>query len=464
MNAPLHRRAARATASARASGADRCAGHAAAALAAAALAACGSGQTGLLAVELTTAPGSTVLDGVAKLRLTVTEPRTVAEATRNGAGGFDIVLDVDASGLAGSLIVEGFDGAGDLVACGQSPPFPVAAINARLVVYMAPPLSIAPAPRLLTPRRGDVTGAALDYGAIFAGGVDADGAPSDAIAIYNAYDHTLVAGKPMPAPRERLQLGIGTNGAVFLYGGLDANHDATGTFLRFDTTVAPNGAYSNLGEQAGLPRAGETAVPVGANHFLVTGTPPLEILNNLVNPRTDVPSLPPVAVTVIDTERKPVVVFAGPDGVVRFRDNRFDVLSDRIQRVDHGITALPGGRVLVVGGAPKGGPLDAEALLINAATGELTPIATLLATPRARPGVAATRRHIVVSGGLDANGAPIPDAEVFDATTLAPAGVIPALPRIAPFAFALTDDQILIGGGIEPSDTLELFTPPPPPP
>ena len=67
------------------------------------------------------------------------------------------------------------------MACGQSPPFPVAAINAHIVVYVASPLSVALAPVGLGAARSEVSGTGLDYGVVLAGGRDAAGAPSTAI-------------------------------------------------------------------------------------------------------------------------------------------------------------------------------------------------------------------------------------------------------------------------------------------
>src|SRR5207244_5019841 len=95
---------------------------------------------------------STVLDGVQRLRVTITDPLTVVEANR-GASGFDLALDVDASGGPGTLIVEGFDDGSALIATGASPPFAVAAIDARIVVYMAAPFSIEPSPSPLPAAR-----------------------------------------------------------------------------------------------------------------------------------------------------------------------------------------------------------------------------------------------------------------------------------------------------------------------
>src|SRR5262249_20999677 len=140
----------------------------------AALCAC-SGATGTLVVGLTTERGSHVLDAVQRLRVTVTNPRNVIEATRTSAG-FNILLEFDAAITTGSLIVEGFDGAGTLVACGQSPGFPVNAITAQIAIYMAAPRSIALSPVAL--ELSDVSATPLSYGVVFAGGRDSGGALS----------------------------------------------------------------------------------------------------------------------------------------------------------------------------------------------------------------------------------------------------------------------------------------------
>jgi hypothetical protein len=425
-----------------------------------ALAACGA-RGGLLAVELTTAPGSLVLDEVQTMRLTITEPRTVVEAQRTPGGGFDLALDLEASGVTGSLIIEGFDGNGSLVACGQSPPFAVAAINARIIVYMAPPMSVGLSPRVLSPAHAAVSAAALSYGVAVAGGVDAAGAPSDVVAVYNAYDHTLATGMPMPAPRNDMQL-LGQNALLFLYGGLDPTHTATGTFLRFDTSVAPDGAYTDFGDQATLPRAGETAIAMGIDHFIVTGSPPLEIAANVVTARTDIASLPPVGANVGASDGESTAIFVGPEGIVRFRDGRFDVLSTT-PRLGAAIAALPGGRVVIAGGGPSAGVLDGDAIVVDAATGAVTPRPALLATPRLRPAIAATARHLLITGGAAMDGSPVASAEVFDTANLSPLDSGDVVPRTAPFAFAMPNDQILIVGGADAIESIELFTPPPPP-
>jgi hypothetical protein len=80
-------------------------------------------------VSLVTAPDSTLMDQVQRLRVTLTEPPTVVEAERT-ADGFAIDLEVTAEGITGYIVIEGFDGDDDLVAFGRSGPLPIAAIDA----------------------------------------------------------------------------------------------------------------------------------------------------------------------------------------------------------------------------------------------------------------------------------------------------------------------------------------------
>lgn len=423
-----------------------------------ALCAC-TGTTGTITLELATAPGARVLGGVDRLRLTITNPHQVIEAGRTAAG-FELALDLDASGVTGALIVEGFDAGGSLVACGQSPRFPLAAIDAHIVVYMAPPRSIGLAPIMLDAPRSEISGTALDYGVVLAGGRDPGGAPSTAIAVYNAYDHSLVSGIPLPAPRAGVALGTGNGGGVYLFGGAGPDGKPTGTLWRFDTTVHPSGAYTVLAEQAGFARADQLIVPTGAEHFLITGTPALTLEQGTLAARTDIAALPAVGAAVVAADGTPAAIFAGAE-LVRFRQGAFDTL-DAGGRSNATAATLPDGRVVVIGGGDPAPSRDA--LVIDGATGAVTVIPGTLATARSRPSLAATSRYLVIAGGTDLAGAPVATAEVFDAKTLAPIATLPILARTGAFAVALPTDQILLAGGTPAASELELFTPDPPTP
>jgi len=416
------------------------------------LASC-AGETGTIDLSLTTAPGSTILDGVQHLRVTITDPATVVEADRTAAG-FDLVIDVDATGTAGSLIVEGLDSGGSLVAVGSSPPFPVAAINARIVVYMAAPFTIGPSPAGLPVARTGVASGSLTYGLAIAGGQDLAGSKTDSIFIYNTYDHSLLAGMAMPAPRAFQTLAVGSNNSVYLFGGTGSDDVPTGTFWRFDTTIPPLGAYSVLAESIELARAGSSAIQLGVDRYLIPGAPPIDLTFNALTARSDLASLSTNGASVA-VGVSPLALFAG-DPIVRFLDDGFDTLAVSAEEVATA-AALPQGRVVF---ASVGAPSTRDLLVVDAVAGTSTRIPDALSSVRQRAAVAATTRHLVVAGGTDLAGAPVATADIFDATTLAFLVTVPCFARSAASAFALPNDQIAIVGGDPANDLIELFTPP----
>jgi hypothetical protein len=420
------------------------------------LAAC-SGETGTITVSLTTAPGSTLLDSVQTLRLTVTEPRDTFTAERTSSG-FALALELPATGTSAALLVEGLDGAGDLVANGASPPFPFGALDGHVVIYMAPPMSVGAAPLSLTPGRSDVAIGPLPYGGILAGGRLDSGAASDTIAIYNAYDHSLRGGLAMPQARSGLALAVGTGNAVYLFGGADDAGTPTATLWRYDTTVPPAGTYTDLGVKEGFARAGETMVAIGNDRFLLSGTPAAEFhaLDGSLATVEAVPSLPAAGVTVTGNDGLPATVFAGPDGITRYREGTFTNVPSE-PRAEAQVVALPGGKAIVVCGM-------ADALRVDAASGAIDKLPGIPGRHKSGCAAAATARHLVIAGGDEA-GAVDGTVEIFDAATLELlAATQLAVPRTHAVALALPNDQILIASGIDaagaPVGTLELFTPP----
>jgi len=409
------------------------------------LAAC-NGTVGTLNLTLTTAPGSTLLDSAQTLKLTITNPPQVTTATR-GPSGFTIDLQMPATSVTGSIIVEALDASGTRVAAGESPPVPFGAVDATIVIYMAVPNTIGAAPVSLSPARSALGTGQLTYGAVIAGGTDAAGSDSDAIAIYNAFDHSLTGGLAMPAARSGVGVGVGADNQVYLFGGSSAGAP-TGTTWRFDTNASPNGAYADFGDKAGFARALPTLVPLGNDHFLITGAPAAELngLGGTVTAHSEIAALPAAGASLTGTDGVVTALFAGDTGIVRYRNAAFDTL-DTTPRTGAAVVALPTGKFAVVCG-----PSPA---LVDPATGTLTP---LTITAPAGCGAAVTHRHLVIAA--DAT------AQVFDATTLAPIAQ-PALvaPRAAPDLIALPNGQVLIAGGTDPTGkpiaTLELFTPEP---
>ena len=408
------------------------------------LAGCPTPREGTIELGLTAAPGSTLLDSLQKLRVTLTNPRQTTEAVR-GPNGFSLALDVEADGSPGAIVVEGFDSNDLLIAGGQSPDFSIAAIDARIVVYMAAPNSVGAAPVSLSPPRANITGTTLVYGAIFAGGHDAAGAPSDAIAIYNAYDHTLAGGKAMPAPRDGITLASTPSGAVYLFGGRDAASNATGMTWLFDTNTPPSGAYVDLGDHPGLARSGQIAFQVGTDTFIVTGTPAIDLQGTTVQARTDVTGLAATAKSHVINNVVTALALDTTGRLARFHDGAFELLAP--SRPGGAVTDLPDGRYIVVGGGTTD---EQDDIIVVDSTGGISTLANALATTQSFASVATTRRHIVVVGNST--------LEVLDATTLARVTSAPISPT-AGAAFALPNEQVLIVDAT--TGELSLFTPPP---
>jgi hypothetical protein len=422
------------------------------------LAAC-QGQVGTLSVSLATAPGSAVLDNAQSLKLVLTNPHEVITAQRDPSGGFSIELDLPASNSTGVLIADALDAGGNLVASGSTPILPLGAVDATVVIYMAAPNTIGGAPVALSPARSDLAAGPLSYGAIFAGGRDATGAAKDSIAVYNTYDHSLVAGLALPEARAGLALGVGANGVVYLFGGDDPSGNPSGQLWRFDTNVSPAGAYTDYGDKTGFARVDQLAVPLGDDQFLVTGTPValLSGLDGSMVARTEFAALPAAGTSVVATDGATTAIFAGAMGVVRFRNGAVDMV-DTADHTGATVAALPGGRVLVACGT-------GAAVVIDAAAGVAQPLPGVPATARTGCAIAASTRHVVIAGGTAA-GAVADTAEVYDAGTLAAVATpMMVVPRTGAIAIALPNDQVLIAGGTDknaaPTETIELFTPEP---
>lgn len=392
-------------------------------------------QSGTIELGLITAPSSTIIDGIEKLRVTITEPRETFEAVRTSSG-FDLVIEVDATGGPGQLVLEGFDASDRLVATGTSPPFAVNAIDAKILVYLAPPMSIEPAPVVLSPTRERSAAGSLSYGAILVGGRDPTSlAAIDSVIVYNAYLHSVVAGLPLPAARSGTALAVGGNDSVYMFGGRDASGAPTGTLWRFDTTIPPNGAYSVIADEAGYARSEATMVPLGTDRFLVTGAPILDVGTTMILTRSDLAALPTGGAGVVGTDGIQTAVFAGPAGITRFRDNAFGSLSAD-PHTDARAVTLPDRSILVAGGG-------AGAVRVDVVTGELTSV-TLLPVACAAPEMVATIRHVLIScAGM---------THVLDAGDLT---LLTSIPSSGTSLAALPNGQVLMLRGAE----LALFTP-----
>jgi hypothetical protein len=419
-------------------------------------------QNGTLSVSLVTAPGSTVLDDVQTLQLTLTSPLTTQVATREGSG-FSIVLQVDTTDGAGELIVEGLDGSGNLVAAGQSPPFPVDALDATFAIFMAAPNTMAASPAALDPPLDEMAVGSLSFGALFAGGRDASLAPSAAVTIYDGFDHTVTQGTPLPDARAGVAMGIASGVYAYMFGGTDASGSAQANDWLFDTSESSTGIFSDFGAKPGFERANQSLLQVDADDFLLTGTPAAELsdLTGIPAARGDVTSLPASGAVTTGSDGNIEAIFVDGSGVTRYQDaiDKVDTLAaPGVARDGATVIALPSGLVGVFCGG-------SDAAVIDAVTGDVTPIANVPSDDRVSGcAVAVNSSFVVIAGGTLGSGGVATTAEIYDASTFTLIATTPlVVPRTDATALALPNDQILVAGGDDqngaPIATIELFTP-----
>jgi hypothetical protein len=277
------------------------------------------------------------------------------------------------------------------------------------------------------------------------------------VAVYNAYDHSLETGLPLPAPRASVMLAIGTY--AYMFGGFDSSGAPTATVWRFDSTIAPAGAFFDYGSRDGFARAGELMLPIGNEHFLVTGVPPAELygLDGSVVER-QAPPLPAAGATLTANDGVSTVIFAGADGVVRFRGGTFTTLPiAEAARAGASVVEVPGGKAAVLCGST-------DAVRIDAASGAAEVFPGVPSQAKTGCAIAATSRYVLIAGGSLVAGGIDPIVEIYDASTFALVATAPlVVPRTGAFAVALPNDQILIASGVDatgaPTGTIELYTP-----
>ena len=457
--------------------------------------ACG-GVSGTFDVSLVEPPGTTFLETqLQSIRITLTDPRQAYDITRSGSGTFDLAFDADATGSDGQFIVQGFDAGGNLLVDGESPPIPIAAIDATIKIYVAPPNTVTPALSGITARTG-TTAFELPFGAGVAGGITTvtDPTTMQSIAVtplevYNAFDHSVKEAAVLPnALRTGLSVAVSASGLVDLFGGADETGAETGTLFQFDPTQPPAGTYTMLATQSQFARIGALALPIGSDDFVIAsgttmagGAPPAPIElsagDGTLSALTGVDSLGSFGASVVASDDVVTAVFIDPMKIVRFHGDAIDQPTiAEAQRTAVAVTGAPNGQLVVVGGATVAEPTGSLSLVsIDGAAGTSTVStcpAECLPSARFAPAVAATSRYLLVAGGNSDGQActqahpclPIDTADLFDATTLAFIKTIPlTVPRTGATALPLQNDQILIVGGTDgmgtPLGAVELFTP-----
>jgi hypothetical protein len=419
-------------------------------------------DTGTLRVDLVTAPESDLLSRIETLEVRVGAVET--RAVSNDAGRLAVAFEFNAF-ESGELELEGFDEDGGLIAVGRTGLLPLNAFDADIAVYVAPPLSIGAAPVALPTPRLRMATLEMPSGVLLAGGASMGGDVTDEVFYYAALRHDLLPVTPLPAARAGLATALGDSGLVYLYGGVDAEAAPQSTIFSFDGQAVLNARYGQYDGDSVLARADASIAKLDGERFLLTGDP--TVLLEGVLPSAQTGAIDGALLSLSEPGAPLVLAFgagAGATGVASSAGAGFESIEAPASAVRTGHGAMRVGKNALAVGGEAANLLLTTAIAFARDSGAVTEV-PLLARGRNRPAVASTDRYVVVFGGEDELGAPLDDAEVFDAESLAPIAVLPlTVPRTNAEAIPLRTGQILLVGGTDaagmPTAVLELFTPP----
>jgi len=452
-----------------------------------------NGSTGTLTLTLTEPSGATLLEtDIQRIEVTLTSPPETAEADRVGSG-FTLSFSVDATGSDGQFFLQGFDGNANLIAVGETPPIPIAAIDATLTIFVAPPLSIGASQSSLEDARRDLTAAATTFGAVLVGGVSANGFASPSIEGFNAFTQSVGEFAPLTVPRVAPAVMVDSSDDLEIFAGSDQDGNPTGSAFELDLDNGGSGTIVDITPSNGssFARGAALALPLDTlDEFAISGTPALEYATPstvAAVTMTGVTAAAAPGAAVVGSDGAVTAIFAGDGnpgtGIVRFHAESIDLPTGNpsVLRHGHAVAGAPGGVIIELGGVIDGGGSGsgsgsdeptADAVLFDPVAGTATVKPSILMTARLNPAVAATSRYLIVAGGQSDDVACttttpctlVPTVEVLDATTFALVTTLNlVVPRTNASAIALPNDQILIVGGTDengaPTGTVELFTP-----
>jgi hypothetical protein len=126
-------------------------------------------------------------------------------------------------------------------------------------------------------------------------------------------------------------------------------------------------------------------------------------------------------------------------------------------RARHTATMLPGGKVLISGGAGANGKAEASAELYDPASGQFATAATMVSPRQDNRATLLHNGQVLISGGYDGDGHILATAELYDSANnrfllttaaFASSGTAMSSGRREHTATLLADGQVLIAGGL----------------
>ncbi|MSP60300.1 MAG: hypothetical protein EXR72_08160 [Myxococcales bacterium] len=461
-------------------------------IAAFALAACG-GKQGTISVSILVPVGDDPFVDATKVRVRVGDPPLAEQTVAVSGGHFAAELKLEPPGgntaLAGAVIVEAFDASGQVFARGRTPIVGIVTTDYALVVWVGRIGRAGVLPGGLTRGRDRLCAVAVPrVGALLAGGV-ADGAAVTDAEVHDGFYHALVKATPLPSPRAGV-VGIGydrpdqLSGAALLVGGGPQDGAPSSELTLFDPRPGTAGVWSALQTHDTLARSDATIARLRDGSFLLSGgiggdgkplasatviVPPPHVSVTATQGAMATPRAGHTATPVQLPQGDGLLLFggsaAGPAAEVYLAATRSFAPQDAKtgSRSLHTATALPDGRLLIVGGSDGKTPALASGMVFDPGLAP-TALAALLPAPRAGHIAFLAGGELLLCGGYGADRKTLPSCDVLDPATLEVRRAIPlAVGRLGGTAIPLESGDILLAGGVGeggvPVTTLELYTP-----
>lgn len=466
---------------------------------AALLAASCGGKSGTISLRIVTSPADDPFADAREVRVTVGGQTTQTAPVNMGR--FDLTFDQKPNDKdAQPILVEALDASGGVVAYGQTLPVSLApADQGPYAVWVGRPGRMQPAAASMTimnaagqPEsvgRAEMAVAPIPgLGILYAGGRGPGGQVLKATGVYDIFTHSFIETTGLNQPRAgAVGVGVGQiRGAV--YGGSTENG--------FGSPASPLGSTELFDPTAGLglwapiqgdpvdARAFATAVALPSGTVLVSGGADGagQALASALLITTDASPRVTVVANAMSAARRGhamapakfpdgegAIVFGGAAGgppAERFVGSSFapyDVGAVP-SRTGHTATALPDGRVVILGGRDAAGVLRSGLVISPALPPQVVALDEVLAAPREDHTATLVGNDLLVCGGADAAGALVGTCELLDGVSLVlKETVMLGTPRRSHSAATLGNGLVVVAGGFgeggAPLPSIEIYTP-----
>ena len=408
-------------------------------------------NSGTFSFTVQTSPDSDLLEQIDKLEIELTDPPKIVSTTRT-AGGISLSIDVDADNQQGQVLVRGFNASGDIIATGASPELPIAAIDAELSLFLAPPNSLTEAPTPLPTPLTEAGAAALASTVLLAGGVTSDDSLSDELLFYNFLSFEFSPFLTLPDATKNAHLEASPFGAsIFIFGG-DTNEGPSSSILAFDFGGIGGGSLS-VSDDSALTSPIQGATLLDANRTILSTNPAFSFdhIRRQTTRLTDERDLEnAIGARVLNANLESNVFFLKENqGLLLGEDGTFtEIDSPLLENLSGGsLIAISAHQALWLGGT-RDGVLTQNGVIYDGRDQSFSLVPNLLSESRSNPTLCVVGQNLLAVGGNDQDEALSRAVDVIDIGNLENTGTMELPEAISGFSLlGMPNGQALVLGG-----------------